>query len=165
MEILDSLIWIDWVIVAVALISAVWGIIRGMVREAISLATWVSAIMLGRLFGPQVSEMLVNYIEQDMVRNSIAFVAVAVLVMMVGSLLSSTANKVVSATGFSGVNRFLGLIFGAMRGVAILIILIAVISLTPLAGEPWWSESQFIPVLEQLRDQAAGMLDNRLNSQ
>lgn len=157
------MIWVDWAIIVVFLISAGFGLIRGMVREAVSLATWVAVILFGRMMAPQVSEILLPYVEQDSVRLFIAFACIGILVMMLGSVVSKIANKVVSATGLGGFNRLLGLIFGALRGVAILVIVIAIASLTSLTQEPWWAGSEFIPVLEDLRDQAAQLVENQLD--
>ena len=119
--------------------------------------------MLGRLFSPEIAELFSAYIEQEMVRISLAFVAITVVVMFTGSIFSRVANQLVSASGLGGFNRVLGLIFGCLRGVAILLIIATLMSLTPLVEESWWSQSQFIPMLEELRDQAAGLVDNQLS--
>lgn len=156
------MIWIDWAIVVIFLISAGFGLIRGMVREAVSLATWLAVILFGRMMAPQVSEVLVPYIEQENIRFFVAFACVGVLIMMAGSVVANIANKIVSATGLSGFNRFFGLIFGGLRGLAILVIIVAVASLTTLSQEPWWAGSEFIPVLEDLRDQAALFVEKQL---
>ncbi len=163
MEAIGNLIWIDWTILVILLISALFGFIRGMVREAVALITWIGAIMLGRLFAPEIAELFSTYIEQETVRISLAFVAIAIVVMVAGSIFSRAANQLVSASGFGGFNRFLGLIFGGLRGVAILLIIVTLMSLTPLVEEPWWTQSEFIPMLEELRDQAAGLIDNQLS--
>lgn len=157
------MVWVDWAIIAILILSAVFGLMRGMVRELIALGTWIAAIMIARIFGPQVSEMLTPYIDSETVRTGLGFALTAILIVMLGSMLSKVARSLVTATGLGGFDRFMGFVFGGVRGVAILVVLTAVVSLTSLKDEAWWSQSQFIPLLEDLRDQAAGLVDSQIS--
>ncbi|WP_417596548.1 CvpA family protein [Oceanospirillum sp.] len=157
------MVWIDWAIIAILVLSAIFGLIRGMIKELVALATWIAAIMIARLFGPQVSDMLIPYIDNTTIRNGLGFALTAIIIVMLGSMISRAAHSLVTASGLGGFDRILGFIFGGIRGVAILVILTAVVSLTPLADSGWWSESQFIPMLENLRDQAAGLVDRQIS--
>lgn len=157
------MVWVDWAIIAILVLSAVFGLMRGMVRELIALGTWIAAIMIARMFGPQVSEMLAPYVDSETIRTGMGFALTAVVIVMLGSMVSKVARTLVNATGLGGFDRILGFVFGGLRGVAILVVLTAVVSLTSLAESAWWSESQFIPMLEDLRDQAAGLVDSQIS--
>ena len=157
------MVWVDWAIIAILVLSAVFGLMRGMVRELIALGTWIAAIMIARMFGPQVSEMLAPYVDSETIRTGMGFALTAVVIVMLGSMISKVARTLVTATGLGGFDRILGFVFGGLRGVAILVVLTAVISLTSLAESAWWSDSQFIPMLEDLRDQAAGLVDSQIS--
>ncbi len=157
------MVWVDWAIIAILILSAVLGLMRGMVRELIALGTWVAAIMIARIFGPQVSEMLLPYVDSETVRTGLGFALTAVVIVMLGSMVSKVARTLVTATGLGGFDRILGFVFGGVRGVAILVVLTALVSLTSLKDESWWSQSQFIPMLEDLRDQAAGLVDSQIS--
>ncbi len=157
------MVWVDWAIIAILVLSAVFGLMRGMVRELIALGTWVAAIMIARMFGPQVSEMLAPYVDSETIRTGMGFALTAVVIVMLGSMVSKVARTLVNATGLGGFDRILGFVFGGLRGVAILVVLTAVVSLTSLAESAWWGESQFIPMLEDLRDQAAGLVDSQIS--
>lgn len=157
------MVWVDWAIIAILVLSAVFGLMRGMVRELIALGTWIAAIMIARMFGPQVSEMLAPYVDSETIRTGMGFALTAVVIVMLGSMISKVARTLVTATGLGGFDRILGFVFGGLRGVAILVVLTAVVSLTSLAESAWWSESQFIPMLEDLRDQAAGLVDSQIS--
>lgn len=157
------MIWIDWTIIAILALSAVFGLMRGMVRELLALGTWVAAIMSARIFGPQVSDMLMPYVDNETLRTGLGFAVTAIFVVLLGSFVSKAAHTLVSTTGLGGFDRILGLAFGGVRGIAILVVLTAVVSLTPLKDEAWWKESQFIPMLEDLRDQAAGLVDQQIS--
>ncbi|WP_051206252.1 CvpA family protein [Oceanospirillum maris] len=154
------MIWVDWAILAILLLSAFFGGMRGMVRELISLSSWIAAILIAYAFGPKVSELFIGYIDNETIRSGVGFALTAIIVVIIGSLLAKVAGTLVSATGLSGFDRILGFIFGVVRGIAILIVLTAIVSLLPVNESGWWSESQFIPLLEDLRDQAAGLVDS-----
>jgi len=157
------MVWVDWAIITILLLSAAFGLMRGMVRELIALGTWIAAIMIARMFGPQVSEMLAPYVDSETIRASMGFVLTAVVIVILGSMISKVARSLVNATGLGGFDRILGFVFGGIRGVAILVVLTAVVSLTSMKDAPWWSQSQFIPMLEDLRDQAAGLVDSQIS--
>ena len=154
---------VDWAIIAIVLLSAVLGLMRGMVRELIALGTWVAAILVARMFGPQVSEMLAPYIEYPKLQTGLGFVLTVIVVVVLGSFLSKITQKLISATGLGGLDRIMGFIFGGARGVAVLVLLVAMLSLTSLREADWWSASQFIPNLEGLRDQAMGLINDQLS--
>ncbi len=157
------MIWIDWAIIAILVLSAIFGLMRGMIRELVALATWVAAIMIARVSGPQVSELLMPYIDSGAIRSGLGFALTAIIIVMLGSMISKAARTLMTASGLGGFDRILGFIFGGIRGVAILVILTAVASLTALVDSGWWGESQFIPMLENLRDQAAGLVDRQIS--
>lgn len=156
------MIWIDWVIVAVLVISALLGVMRGMLREAISLTTWVAALLLGRTFGPQIAEMLKPYLENELLRTALGYALTVLIIIMLGSIAGRIGKTLVNASGLGNFDRALGLLFGALRGVAILIILVAIAGLTPMAKESVWRDSMLVPMLEDLRDQAAGLIDQQI---
>ena len=156
------MIWVDWAILAILLLSAFLGGMRGMVRELISLATWVSAIFIAYAFGPRVSELFIGYIDNEAIRSVVGFALTSITIIVIGSFMAKAAKTLMSATGLSGFDRILGFIFGVVRGAALLVILTALISLTSLNENSWWLESQFIPLLEDLRDQAAGLVDSHI---
>lgn len=157
------MIWVDWAIIGILLLSAIFGFLRGMLRELISLGMWVAAILIARTFGPQVSEMLAPYVDSEPARTGLGFALTVAVVVLLGSIAAKVAKTLVTVTGLGGVDRVFGFLFGAVRGLAILIVLTAVVSLTPLKDNSWWSQSQFIPMLEELRDQAAGLVDRQIS--
>lgn len=154
--------WIDGTILFILLLSAFLGWKRGMMKELVALATWIAAIVLSRTFAPQINTMLEPYFHTEPLRTLVSFILVIALVVMAGSLVKRAAGALVSASGLSGADRFGGLIFGTVRGAVILAVLVAVLGLTPVTEELWWQQSQALPLLEVLRDQLAGLIDQQL---
>ena len=72
------------------------------------------------------------------------FVAVLVLLSMVGVLLF----KIFRVAEHSGTDRFLGGLFGCLRGVVIVTVLLFMAQWTPATGQGWFRESQIVPYFE-----------------
>lgn len=75
--------WADWVILAIVAISGLFSIRRGFVKEALSLATWVAAFVIARLFTPALAVVLVDYIQTPSFRIVSAFAILFVLTLIV----------------------------------------------------------------------------------
>ena len=65
--------WADWAILAIVLISGLFSIRRGFVKEALSLVTWVAAFIVARLFTNSLAVVLTDYIQTPSFRIVAAF--------------------------------------------------------------------------------------------
>lgn len=141
---------IDYVILAVVAVSALIGLIRGFLREAISLATWIVAVWVVHVYAGDVAGYFASKVESPVVRLMIAGAILFIVVLLLGAALGYLASVLVKSTGLSGTDRLLGMVFGALRGVILLALLLVVaVALLPVTEESWWSGSQFIPYIEQ----------------
>ena len=71
---------------------------------------------------------------------------VFIVVLIAGALLQRILGRLVDSAGLTGTDRTLGLLFGAARGV--IVVIVALLVLRPFAADrPWWPESQLIPPL------------------
>lgn len=141
----DLLPWIDWVILAVIVVSTLISLMRGFVKEALSLATLVAAVVIARLFGSQVSSLLVEYISVPSVRLMVAYGALFIATMSVGGMINHLISHLIEMTGLSGTDRLLGMIFGLARGGLIITVAVAVLSRMPVTEDDWWKSSKLVP--------------------
>lgn len=138
--------WADWAIIAIFALSCVIGLVRGFIREALSLVIWVCAALVARLFGEQLAVHLIAYIETPSIRLMTAFALLFVGTLLLGAMLSYLVGALIRATGLSGTDRLLGMIFGAARAfIIVMVILILLPGFLPVMEETWWRESQLIP--------------------
>jgi membrane protein required for colicin V production len=142
--------WADYTILTIIGLSALISLVRGFVREAISLATLLAAFWAAAQFSPHVAALLVNKITVPSVRLGVAFGIVFVATMLAGGLVNYLAGLLVRKTGLSGTDRMLGLLFGILRGAAIVTLLVLVAGMTPLPKDPWWHESQLLAHFQAL---------------
>lgn len=140
-----SLTWVDWAIVAIIAVSALISLTRGFVKEALSLLTWVIAGLVAWLFGGALAELLVPYIETPSLRVIAACAILFVLTLLLGGLVNYLISQLVKATGLSGTDRFLGMVFGAARGALLVVVAVGLLSLAPVEADAWWRESVVIP--------------------
>lgn len=137
--------WVDWAIVAIIAISALISLSRGFVKEALSLVTWIIAGVVAWMFGGSLSEYLAGYIETPSARVIAGCAIMFVATLIVGAMINYLIGELVRVTGLSGTDRFLGMAFGAARGVLLVVVAIGLLSLGPVQQDGWWKESQLVP--------------------
>lgn len=142
--------WLDVVILAIILLSAVISLIRGFVREAFSLAVWVLAFWVSWSFFRELEVPLRAWIGSPTARLGIAFALLMVATLVVGGLVNYLIVRLVERTGLSGTDRLVGMVFGAARGVLLVAVLVLLAGLTPLPRETWWLESTMVGYFEEL---------------
>ncbi len=143
--------WIDWAILIVIGLSAGVSLLRGFVREALSLAGWIIAFFVAKGFYQEFSTLLVSYIETPSLRLAVSWATLFFLTLTATGLINFIIGRLVEQAGLSGMDRIMGMAFGALRGV--LVVSFAVIALrafTPVAQDPWWQQSQLIPHVENI---------------
>ena len=142
--------WLDIVIIAVILLSAVISLARGFVREAFSLAIWVLAFWLSWSFFRDLEVPLRQWIGSPTARLGIAFGLLMIATLTLGGLVNYLIIQLVERTGMSGTDRLIGMVFGAARGVLLVAVLVLLAGLTPLPREGWWLESTLAGYFEEM---------------
>jgi membrane protein required for colicin V production len=142
------MLWVDYLILGIVLVSAIIGLFRGFFREIISLAAWIAAFMVAIYFTEPASHLLENSITTPSLRKAVTGTGLFVLVLLLGGIVGFLVGKLVSSSGLAGTDRAIGGVFGLVRGAALVIILMLLASLTPMPQDPWWRNSQLIPHLE-----------------
>lgn len=141
---------VDVVIIFVIFLSALFSLIRGFVKEAISLTTWIMAIWIAVTFAPKLAVALPDNIESEAVRLAVAFGLLFILTLMLGALVNFMVTTFVKKTGLSGADRVFGIFFGFLRGILIVLVFVVVGSITPLPQQHWWQSSNLLERFETL---------------
>lgn len=142
--------WFDIAILAVILVSTLISLIRGFVKESISLATWLIAGFIAMTYYVVLSDLLLPYIESPTISQAVAFAILFITTLIVGAIINYMVSQLVSKTGLSGTDKLLGMIFGAARGVLIVAMIVLFAGLTPMPSEVWWQESDLVPHFQEI---------------
>lgn len=145
----------DFVLLAILAASAVLGLIRGLVKEVLSLAAYALAFLAAIWWGPTVNDSLEAWISQPFLRMGAAYVGVFVVVLLLIGLFNMTLAALIRATGLTPADHGLGALFGLLRGVLFVLLLVIVAGYTPLPGEPWWKNAMFsgrvVALIQQIK--------------
>ena len=142
---------VDVVIIFVIVLSALFGILRGFMQESISLAKWIIATWIAATFAPKLAPMLPAAIESEALRQAISFASLFILVFLLGTLISHLVTRMLIKTGLTSIDRVLGLGFGLLRGVLIIMIFVIVGGHFPqLPRQDWWQQSVLLERFEEI---------------
>ena len=141
---------VDVIILFVIFLSALFSLMRGFVKEAISLTTWLMAIWISATFAPRLAVLLPVGIESEAVRLALGFGLLFVLTLMFGALVNFIVAQFIKKTGLSGADRIFGVLFGFLRGILIIVVFVVVGTMTPLPEQDWWQSSDLLGRFEKL---------------
>ncbi len=157
MSFVEQMLWVDWVILAVVAGSTVIGVVRGFLRETLSLAVWVFALVVTILLYLKMAVLLEPFIESVAARNGAAILVLFIACLLVGGLLNFVIIRLAKLAGLSATDRMLGMVFGFLRGVVVVVmIFMAGKYLVPLQKEVWWQESLLRNHVERLESWTVG---------
>lgn len=142
--------WVDIVILAVIALSVIVSLFRGFLREVFSLLVWILAAWLAFRFAAPLAGRMEPWIDLPSARVIIAFAGVFLVVLVIGGLINYLIGKLVASTGLSGTDRMVGALFGAVRGIAIVLVAVVLAGFTPFPQDPWWKASRLLPAFERL---------------
>jgi membrane protein required for colicin V production len=145
----------DWnffdvaMLVTIVLSMAV-GAWRGLVFEVMSLLGWFVAYFAAQWLTPMAAPHVPIGAPASPLNHAVTFALVFVAALVAWGLLSWLAKSLIHATPLSAIDRLLGSVFGAVRGLVLLLALAALISRTPWAEAAVWQESRGAALLRVL---------------
>ncbi|MDQ5768815.1 CvpA family protein [Thiothrix subterranea] len=154
---------LDISIIVLIVLSAVIGLIRGFVREAFSLITWLAALGFAFLYYEQLAVHVPFDGQGKLGQVVIAFIVIFLGVLIVGSIINHLLSAAVSSVGLGGVDYLLGGAFGILRGGLIVTLLVLLFSAVgKYSAADWWKESRLMPWFEHNAVMLKEMIPNKL---
>ena len=154
----------DWFILIVLIASGVISFTRGFTKELLSLFLWlaafIAAISLEYLATPKINEFIGN----QEISKIISYIVVFVIFIFLGGIIIKFISKLIKWSGASGFDRFLGILFGLVRG---LIVLFVIFLLLPsgLKTTNLISNSKITPIIQKYAPEIEAyfrnLIDNR----
>ncbi len=152
--------WIDAAALGVVVISALFSLVRGFVREVLSIFAWVGAVVAALKLFPYVQPYVASVLPQ---KNLVVFASIGlvfIVVLIVLSIIAAAIGGLVRSSALSQLDRTLGLVFGVVRGA--IIVCIAYIGLSIGLPQPSWPapvvNARFLPAAYQGAVWLAGLV-------
>ncbi|MDF3055652.1 MAG: colicin production protein [Gammaproteobacteria bacterium] len=155
--------WLDYAIVGIIVFSTLVSLVRGFMREALSLAIWVGAFWIAyKCAGGFAERFLSSVSSSESIRHLLGFLAIFFLTLVVGAVINYFVGRLVYQTGLSGVDRVIGLGFGFARGVLLVGVLLLCGVLTNMSQNPAWAASQVLPQFQGIVTWLYGILPQKM---
>jgi len=157
----------DWIIAAIFLVSILVGVFRGFVKEALSLTSWIVSIWLAFTFCAEAGEFINQYIHipTPKFREWAGFALVFIASLFLFAVISFAITKLFVRGPIKGVDRVLGVGFGAVRAAAIIVALLVVARGFGMETSDWWKNSQYLAKFEPFMNYVEGLFPEKWQSQ
>lgn len=135
-----SLTWFDYIILLITLVSVVLGLIKGVLREVVSLVSLILASVLSFRYG-DVAGSLFSWWSSETVRYIAGFITIFLVILIIGVLIGITLKNMAKGIGLGGLDHGLGAFFGLIRGMFFSLILIFLVANTAASSSDWFQQS------------------------
>ena len=132
--------WFDFGVLSVLVVSVAISLLHGLAREMVSLGVWVGGFILSTRFGGQVTGLLPQSLS-PLLSALMGFLIVFGVVLVIGWIVGLALSSAVRASGLGPADRALGSVFGFVRGLIIVLVVVLLAGLTPLPREAFWREA------------------------
>lgn len=154
---------LDVVLLGLLLVSALLGLLRGLFREAVSLAAWLGGAWAAARHGHLLAPVVARFLAGDGLQLWAARGIIVIVLVFAGAIISRLLAGFVRNLGLGGADRVTGVLFGLARGVLLAGLAVIVLRMSGFDCEPWCQESKLLPyvlpVAEALREVAEQGLD------
>ena len=150
--------YLDLVVLAIVLVSAMLALLRGFTRETLAILSWVAAGAAAYYLHPLALPYIRPHVPKENIAQAVAIAAVFFVALIVVSIITVKVSDLILDSKVGALDRTLGFIFGAVRGLLLAIVAFAFYGwLAPEANQPEWvKNARMKPILEaggdKLRD-------------
>lgn len=128
--------------------SVVISTLRGLVKEILSLLSWIVSFVVANAYGEDLAALLPDMVPGNVTRLIVAFIALFIGVRLLMMLLTMAIDAVVKASGLTLADRGLGGLFGLGRGLVLVLAAVIVSGMTAVPQQPFWKEALLSPMAE-----------------
>ena len=151
---------LDGLLLVIMLVSAVLAMVRGFVREVLSIASWVAAAISAYYFHGFVLPFAKQYISHDLVALGASAAAVFLITLMIVSYLTMRISDFVLDSRIGALDRTLGFVFGAARGLLLVVVALMFFNwfVQPEQQPQWVQTAKSRPILLSVGERLVALL-------
>lgn len=148
----------DYAVLAILGCSALLGFIRGFLKEAFSLIAYLAAGYAAMQWGPRALPWFLSLFDNYYVSAAVSYAVVFIAVLLLVGLLNLTLSSMISYAGLGPADSGLGLIFGLIRGLIIILVVVILLGYTDFPQQPWWQNAKFSAMFVDMVNQLKSLL-------
>ncbi len=138
----------DYLVLFVLLCSIVVSTLRGLMKEILSLLSWIVSFVVANAYGEQLASLLPDMVPGKVTRLIVAFIALFIGARLLMMLLNMAVDALIKASGLSLADRGLGGLFGLGRGLVIVLAIVLLCGMTGIPQQPFWRKALLSPLAE-----------------
>ncbi len=138
----------DYVVLGIFFISIILSIMRGVVREVLSIAGWVIAFVAAGSYAADFKPLLPSEVAGESLRIIVSFIVLFLSVLLITGLLTMLLSTLIKGVGLGFIDRLLGSVFGFLRALVIVMVLVLIAGLTALPQQSFWQQATLSHPLE-----------------
>ncbi len=152
--------WLDYALIIIVALSALFGFYRGIVKEVLSLVGLVFSFWVALKYSQNLTGFFSGMIENDSFLYGVSFVALLLITLALWAIITFVVGRFIRLSGIGAIDRGFGAVFGVFRGLLIVTVMVFFGNMTPLAAGELWQQSVLIG---PFKDVASWAMDFRSN--
>ena len=140
----------DYAVLVIIGLSIILSVMRGLVAEVLSIAGWVAAFFVAKTYTSEILPMMPLDIPTESLRVLAAFLVLFLATLLVATLLAIALSAILKKIGLGWLNRLLGALFGIVRGLLIVCIIVFLAGLTDIPKDTRWRNAMFSAPIEAM---------------
>ncbi|WP_159990601.1 CvpA family protein [Pelistega ratti] len=140
----------DYIFLAVLGASGILGFMRGFLKEAFSLVAYIAAGCAAAAWGPHALPWFSRMVDNIYISIALSYAVVFIAVLLIIGLINKTLSSVISQIGLGSADSILGLFFGLVRGLIIVLVVVILLGYTDMPQAPWWQNAKFSGVVIEI---------------
>ena len=136
----------DYLVLLVLICSVVISTLRGLIKEILSLLSWIVSFVVANVYGEELAKLLPDMVPGNSTRLIVAFIALFIGVRLLMMLITVAVDAVVKASGLTMADRGLGGLFGLARGMVLVLAAVLLCGMTAIPQQPFWKDAVLSPL-------------------
>jgi membrane protein required for colicin V production len=150
---------LDGILLGITLVSAVLAMVRGFSREVLSVVSWAAAAVAAYLFYKPVVPFLAPYISNETIAQIAAAGLVFIVTLIVVSIITMKIADFIIDSRIGALDRTLGFLFGAARGVLLVVVAMLFFNWLVTENQPAWvAQAKSKPMIDELGAKLVALL-------
>ncbi|MGE0189859.1 MAG: CvpA family protein [Steroidobacteraceae bacterium] len=157
--------FIDYLFLAILLVSLFLGFFRGFLSEAIGLISWLGGLWLAWHYAYLVEPHLGGLVGDPPLSLWTSRLLILLAMLALGWLIAGIASYFASQSGISlMLDRLLGVLFGVIRGLVVIAVAVMLGLQVQVDRTDWWRGSHFMPMAVEVSGWIKGFADSAVKS-